>query len=80
MGKLDSRHSAFRTNEVGDSAHRFDLLIAPQASATVCDAPFRLDRCGLNNDNAGPSGREFAVMDKMPIISETIASRIQTHG
>ena len=66
MGQLDADGRTVLVNEVDDRLQGLDLAVLPQAEIGGADAPARVDRRALGEDQAGAAQRELSEVNEMP--------------
>jgi hypothetical protein len=70
MGELDAGNSAVMRQEAHDWCERFGLGVVPDAEVFRADAPARLDRGGLGEDQRSTADGAAAQMDEVPIVGD----------
>jgi hypothetical protein len=79
MTELNRGYGFLRCNEIDHALHLIALLVIPQAEAVMGDAAARLGVYRLGEYDAGAPGGPGGEMGEMPVIHETIGSRVLAH-
>ena len=79
MRELDAGQGTLTLYEGCNSGKARDVRIVPDAGIAVRDAPARLDRGRLDEDDAGAALRKFAKVYQMPVGDMPIARRVLAH-
>jgi hypothetical protein len=78
--ELHARYTALPVREVDDARQHVDVVVLPDPEIFRADAPFRRDRGGLGEDQAGTADRTAAEMHEVPVVGETVDARVLAHG
>ena len=77
--ELDAGQGTLTLYERCNSGKPRDVRIIPDAAIAVRDAPARLDRGRLDEDDAGAALRKFSKVYQMPVGDMPIARRVLAH-
>src|SRR5205085_12679831 len=77
--ELDAGQRTLALYERCNSAKPRDVRIVPDAGIAVRDAPARLDRGRLDEDDAGAALRKFPKVYQMPVADMPVARRVLAH-
>ena len=74
--QLHARHAVHRLDEFDDRHQRLGLCIVPDTEAVRRNAPARLDRGGLGEDETRLAAREGAQVGEMPRLGDAVDRRV----
>src|SRR5437764_9330740 len=66
-------------NKTDDSTQHLDVLVAPDPEILRTDASLGKNGGCLSQHQSGATNRTAAEMNKMPVVSVSVATRILTH-
>ena len=79
MGELRAPDGAVRAHEPTDARQHLDMPVLPETEIVRADPAFSGDGRGFGEDERGTADRELAEMNEMPVVGESVGTRVLAH-